>query len=313
MRIVFMGTPEFAVPSLKALYEAGHEIIAVITQPDRPRGRGQKLSYSPVKEAALALGLNIYQPQKIREQGFVEILKDLSPDLIVVVAFGQILTPNILSMPPYGCINVHASLLPAYRGPAPIHWAIMNGEKVTGITTMLMDTGLDTGDMLLKEEVSIPSDMTTGELHDLLAQVGAGLLVKTIELWRDKKISPVSQRGLAFSYAPLLTKEHELIHWEKSAETIVNQIRGLEPWPGAYTMYKGSILKIRGAQIYHQTEQKAQPGTVLKIVKDQGLVVQTGEGSILVTKVQPFGKQTMAAASFCNGYHLEVGYVFGTS
>ncbi|MFZ5753759.1 MAG: methionyl-tRNA formyltransferase [Bacillota bacterium] len=313
MRIVFMGTPEFAVPSLKALYEAGHEIIAVITQPDRPRGRGQKLSLPPVKEAALALGLNIYQPHKIREQGFVEILEDLSPDLIVVVAFGQILPPNILSMPPYGCINVHASLLPAYRGPAPIHWAIMNGEKVTGITTMLMDTGLDTGDMLLKEEVPISPDMTTGELHDLLAQVGAGLLVKTIELWQDKKISPISQNGLAFSYAPLLKREHELIQWEKTAETIFNQIRGLEPWPGAYTMHKGSILKIRGAQIYHQTEQKAQPGTVLKIVKDRGFVVQTGEGSILVTKVQPFGKQTMAATSFCNGYHLEVGYVFGTS
>ncbi len=313
MRIVFMGTPEFAVPSLKALVEAGHEVMAVITQPDRPRGRGQKLSYSPVKETALALGLKIYQPHKIREQEFVGILEALAPELIVVVAFGQILTENILSIPPYGCINVHASLLPAYRGPAPIHWAIMNGEKVTGITTMLMDTGLDTGDILLREEVAISPDMTTGELHDVLARVGAALLVKTIELWRDKEIIPVSQKGMPFSYAPLLKKEHELIHWEKTAETIFNQVRGLEPWPGAYTMYKESVLKIRGAQIYHETEQKAQPGTVLHIVKDQGFVVQTGQGSILVTKVQPFGKKTMAAASFCHGYHLEVGYVFTTS
>ena len=312
MRIVFMGTPEFAVPSLKALNASGHEIIAVITQPDRPRGRGQKLSFSPVKEAALALGLKIFQPHKIREQGFIEILKDLSPELIVVVAFGQILPESILKIPPYGCINVHASLLPAYRGPAPIHWAIMNGEKVTGITTMLMDTGLDTGDMLLKEEVAISPDMTTGELHDLLAQVGAGLLVKTVELWRKKEITPVSQKGMAFSYAPLLKKEHELIHWGKSAETVVNQIRGLEPWPGAYTMYNGGVLKIRGAKIYHQTEQKAQSGTVLQIVKDDGFVVQAGKGSVLVTKVQPFGKQTMGAASFCHGYHLEVGYVFTT-
>lgn len=312
MRIVFMGTPEFAVPSLNALYDSGHEIIAVITQPDRPRGRGQKLGFSPVKEAALALGLNIYQPHKVREQGFVEMLKDLSPELIVVVAFGQILPEDILKIPPYGCINVHASLLPAYRGPAPIHWAIMNGEKVTGITTMLMDTGLDTGDMLLKEEVAISPDMTTGELHDLLAQVGARLLVKTVELWEKKEITPVSQKGMAFSYAPLLKKEHELIHWGKSAETVVNQIRGLEPWPGAYTMYNKGVLKIRGAKIYQQTEQKAQPGTVLHIVKDQGFVVQAGMGSVLVTKVQPFGKQTMGAASFCHGYHLEVGYVFST-
>ena len=312
MRIVFMGTPEFAVPSLKALFDSGHEIIGVITQPDRPRGRGQKLSFSPVKEAALALGLNIYQPHKIREQGSVEMLKDLSPELIVVVAFGQILPESILKIPPYGCINVHASLLPAYRGPAPIHWAIMNGEKVTGVTTMLMDTGLDTGDMLLKEEVAISPDMTTGELHDLLAQIGASLLVKTVELWRQKEITPISQKGMAFSYAPLLKKEHELINWGKSAETVANQIRGLEPWPGAYTMYNEGVLKIRGAKVYHQTEQKAQPGTVLQIVKDIGFVVQAGKGSVLVTKVQPFGKQTMGAASFCHGYHLEVGYVFTT-
>ena len=311
IRIAFFGTPDFAVPSLHALHKSGYTLVAVVTQPDRAKGRGQKISSTPVKEAAQKIGISIYQPNRIKEKGFIDMLAGLSPDLIVVVAFGQILPKQILDMPRLGCINVHASLLPSYRGAAPIHWAVLNGEKETGITTMLMDSGLDTGDMLIRETVAIPLEITTGELHDLLAQTGAQLLIKTIELWRCGQIKPESQTGLLASYAPLLKREHELINWEKPALSIYNQIRGLQPWPGAFTFFHGNPLKITKANLYSPEGVTAEPGTVLELKKGQGFVVQTGQGSIIVNSVQPNGKRIMSADSFVHGYHLEVGYVLG--
>jgi len=313
LRVIFFGTPDFAVPSLYAIHESGYTLAAVITQPDRPKGRGQKVKNTPVKEAALNIGIPVYQPVTIKEDSFIDLLAELLPDLIVVVAFGQILPKRVLGLPRFGCINVHASLLPSYRGAAPIHWAVINGESQTGITTMLMDTGLDTGDMLLSERVAIPPEITTGELHDALAQTGAKLLIKTIELWRNGQLQPVSQKGLASSYAPLLKREHELINWEKPAESIYNQIRGLQPWPGAFTFFQGNQLKITEAKLYCEEAVTAKPGTVLELLKGRGFVIQTGQGSIAVNFVQPHGKKIMPADSFVNGYHLEVGYVFGAS
>ncbi len=314
MKIVFMGTPEFAVPSLQALHKKGYEIIGVVTQPDRPKGRGQKMSATPVKEAALQLGLRIYQPVKIKDESFIKQLEDLQPDLICVVAFGQILSERILNLPPLGCINVHASLLPAYRGAAPIHWSILRGEKKTGITTMLMNAGMDTGDMLLQKNTKITPEMTSGQLHDELKEMGAQLLLDTIELWKKGELKPHVQDENLATYAPLLKREHELIDWREKAEKVNNKIRGLDPWPGAYTLYKNKTLKIREAKMYQveTTKGEVKAGTVTKIVKGEGFVIQTGEGSLLITKVQPFGKKIMTADSFVNGHQLEVGYEFSS-
>ncbi len=309
-RIVFMGTPEFAVPSLQALYEEGHEIAAVITQPDKPKGRGQKLSYSPVKEKALGLGLQVLQPPKVRAAEEISQIRELRPDIIVVVAYGQILPQELLDIPPLGCINVHGSLLPAYRGAAPLQRAILNGEKKTGITTMLMNAGLDTGDILLQKEIEITPDMTFGELHDKMAALGAQLLCETIELLAAGQITPRPQEDSAATYAAMIKREDELIRWEETAEHIHNQIRGLAPWPGAYTFFQGQTLKIRGSKLFDTDAQEAAPGTVVQKIKGQGFVVQCGLGRLLVTAVQPNGKKIMPAESFANGYRLETGYVF---
>lgn len=310
MRIVFMGTPEFAVPVLEKIYDAGYNISAVVTQPDRPRGRGCKLAYSPVKEKALEIGLNVMQPQRVKDEEFIRTLQEIKPDLIIVAAFGQILPEEVLKIPAFGCLNVHASLLPLYRGAAPIQRAIMQGEIMTGITIMLMDKGLDTGDMLAKEEVKITADMNYGQLHDSLSLVGAELLLKTIPLWKDGKINALSQAGLESSYAAPLKKEDEIISWRNSASVIYNQIRALNPFPGAFTTFQDKPLKIRACEPYNTSHQGAEPGTVLLLLKGQGFVVRTGEGCLLVKEVQPMGKNIMAAYSFINGYHLEVGYVF---
>ncbi|HWJ03432.1 MAG TPA: methionyl-tRNA formyltransferase, partial [Verrucomicrobiae bacterium] len=233
MRVVFMGTPDFSVPCLNALVEAGHEVMAVVTQPDRPRGRGQQMAHSPVKAAALSFGLKILQPSKVREADFIATLKELAPEVIVVVAFGQILPGEILDLPLKGCINVHASLLPKYRGAAPIHWAVIEGEKQTGVTTMYMDRGLDTGDMLLKGTVEIGESATVGEVHDKLADLGARVLIETLA--NLDKIERLPQDHAASTYAPMLTREHEQINWGQDRGTVVNLIHGLNPWPGAYT------------------------------------------------------------------------------
>jgi methionyl-tRNA formyltransferase len=305
-----MGTPDFAVPILAGLAQTNNDLVAVVTQPDRPRGRGRKVSFSSVKEKALEMGLNVLQPCRIKEEGFIKTLQSLQPDLIVVAAFGQILPEKILKMPTYGCLNVHASLLPHYRGAAPIQRAIMAGEKKTGITIMLMDQGLDTGDILTQADVEIPVDFTFGQLHDRLAVIGAELLVKTIPLWQAGDITSHSQRDKESSYAFPIKKDDEKINWVNSAEVIYNQIRGLTPKPGTYTIFRKKPLKIKKSEIYVDTGQQAVPGTVLLLIKGQGFVVQTGDGSLLVKQVQPVGKKMMSAQSFINGYHLEVGDVF---
>ncbi|MGB3972725.1 MAG: methionyl-tRNA formyltransferase [Peptococcia bacterium] len=312
LSILFMGTPDFAVPSLQALVNEGHTIQTVITQPDRPKGRGQKLAYSPVKEKALELGLPIFQPRRIREPECVAKIKELQPDLICVVAFGQILPADLLAIPKFGCINVHGSLLPAYRGAAPIQRAIMNGEDKTGITTMLMDEGLDTGDMLLQETVEITLEMNSGELHDILAALGARLLVETVRLWPEQKIQAIPQDDELSSYASMLQKEDEKIDWNWEATRIHNQVRGLAPIPGAYTIFRNQKLKIRGSRVIEVDNRGEQAGKVLELRKGQGFVVQCGQGSLLVTEVQPVGKKTMPADSFINGYRLVTGEILTT-
>lgn len=306
-----MGTPDFAVNSLEKLVEKGHQVLAVITQPDRPKGRGKKLTPPPVKEKALDLGLKIMQPERIKDSYFIEKIKILQPDVIVVVAFGQILPESILSLPPLGCINVHASLLPKYRGAAPIHWAIINGETKTGITTMFMDKGLDTGDMLLKEEVEIGMDMTTGQLHDQLAKLGAELLVETLDKLEDKTIVPIPQEDAGSTYAPLLNKEHEKINWAKKAADIHNLVRGMNPWPGAYTLDNKKRLKIWSTKLECNIKRTEDlPGTVVEL-KEEGFLVQTGDIPILITMVQPAGKKKMAASDYVNGYGLTIGTQLG--
>jgi methionyl-tRNA formyltransferase len=310
MRIVFMGTPDFAVPVLVKLGQAGYDLAAVVTQPDRPRGRGHKVSFSPVKEKALEMGLKVLQPARVKDKSFIKTLQELQPELIVVAAFGQILPAEVLNIPVYGCLNVHASLLPRYRGAAPLQRAMMAGEKKTGVTIMLMDQGLDTGDILTQAEVEIPYNFNCGQLHDRLARSGAELLIKTLPLWQKGEISPQSQTGMESNYAAPLKKEDEKIDWANSAAVLYNQIRGLTPFPGAYTVFQGKPLKISESELYAFTGQPAVPGTVLLLLKGQGFVVQTGAGCLLVKQVQPVGKKTMPAHSFINGYHLEVGDVF---
>mgnify|MGYP003763364449 CR=1 FL=1 len=306
-----MGTPQFAVNSLEMLIEKGHQVVAVVTQPDKPQGRGKKLAPPPIKAKALEFNLTVYQPQRIKEPGFIEILKNLQPEVIVVVAFGQILPQEILELPPLGCINVHASLLPKYRGAAPIHWAIINGEEETGVTTMLMDEGLDTGPMLLKESIRINETMTMGHLHDQLAQLGANLLVETLDKLSRGQLKPEAQNDALSSYAPLLTKEHEKINWQDRKDDIHNLVRGMNPWPGAYTLFKGARLKIWETTLekYPGGEQ-GKAGEILKVTQG-GLWVQAGDHPLLITKVQPAGKKLMPAVSFANGYGIIPGQYLG--
>jgi len=306
-----MGTPEFAVESLNQIVQAGHNVVGVITQPDRPKGRGKKLAPPPVKEKAIELDLQVYQPEKVREANFIDVLKAVNPEVIIVVAFGQIIPKTILELPSFGCINVHASLLPKYRGAAPIHWAVINGETETGITTMFMDEGLDTGDMLLKERVPIEPNTTTGELHDQLAVLGGQVLVKTLAKLEKGELFPQPQNHELASYAPLLKKEHEKISWEQSAQNIHNLVRGMNPWPGAYTFYKESRLKIR--QTYLKENKYLTGGKVGEIIAidDDGLWVQTSDKPILVSRLQPAGKNKMSAKDFINGYDVTVRQFLG--
>lgn len=319
MRLVFMGTPDFSVPALRALVSGGHEVVGVFTQPDRPAGRGKNLKPSPVKIAAEELGLPIFQPERIKTPEGTQQLRVLAPDSIIVVAYGQILSREILQLPSKGCINVHASLLPAYRGAAPIHWAIMRGETRTGVTTMLMDEGLDTGDMLLKRELLISNEATTGEIHDQLAALGGELLLDTLKELEKGKLIPTPQTQET-SYAPLLKREHEYIDWLRTAADLHHQIRGLNPWPGAFTVFRGENLKIwRSKPLLDpdnssKTEivskgEKAEPGQVIR-VSEEGLLVQTGDGILWILEVQPAGKRAMPARDFFNGRHGQVGERF---
>ncbi len=303
LKIVFMGTPDFAVPCLKTLNE-NYEVIAVITQPDRPKGRGQKLTPSPIKEYALEHNLTVLQPEKIKTSETEEQLKKLAPDLIVVVAFGQILSKAILDIPQLGCINAHASLLPKYRGAAPIHWSIINGETKTGITTMYMDVGLDTGDMILKEEVSISAKMNTGELHDTLMNIGAKTLLQTIKQIAEGSVVRNKQNDAKASYAPLLTKELERINWLLPAQEIYNLVRGLNPWPVAFSIFKGKKLKIWQTKVIDNVTI-GEIGTVLSLT-ETGFTVQTGKGILEILELQPESKRKMTAKDFVCGNQIAI-------
>lgn len=300
-----MGTPEFAVPCLDVLTKE-HDVIAVFTQPDRPKGRGQKLAFSPVKEFALQRSLAIYQPQKIKTAEMESLFEKMHPDLIVVVAFGQILSKRILDSAALGCVNVHASLLPRYRGAAPIHWAIMNGEKKTGVTTMFMNEGLDTGDMILRREIEISPSMNTGELHDALMEMGAELLKETVRLLAEGSAPRESQDDNLSNYAPLLKKSVEKIDWNTSAVNIHNKIRGLNPWPGSYAIFKGKNLKLWQSSVVDEAGENDNFGEVIKITKS-GFIVAAGRGSLEITELQPSGKRRMAAHDFICGNGISVG------
>lgn len=306
MNIVFMGTPKFAVPSLKALIDE-FGVQAVYTQPDKPKGRGKKLGFSEVKEVAVENNIPVFQPLKLKNNvEEIERLKAFKPDFIVVVAFGQILTKEILGIPKYGCVNLHGSLLPKYRGAAPIQFAVLKGEKVSGNTTMLMDVGIDTGDMLLKDEVNITDDMTSGELHDILMERGAGLLVETIKKMVNGEVTPVKQEGES-SYASMLDKNMAKVNWEESAINIHNLVRGLNPWPIAYTSYNEQIMKIHKSVVLDKMSKK-DPGTILNVSKE-GIEVSTGDGVLLIKVVQfPNGKP-LTVEQYINGNSIEEGII----
>ena len=306
-RLVFMGTPDFAVPCLKTIVAAGYEVCGVVSQPDRPKGRGRKLCPSPVKEAALALGLPVVTVERVKDPAFLAQLQEWSPDVAVVVAFGQILPEAVLQAPRLGCINVHASLLPKYRGAAPIHRVLINGEKQTGVTTMLMDRGMDTGDMLLTETVDILPDMTMGELHDLLSERGATLIVKTLEQVFDGSAHPVPQDPAGATYAPMLDRALERIDWILPAQQIHNLVRGLNPWPGAYCICDNMTLKIWKTRVVPYSGSLL-PGRV-NALTPTGLLVETGQDLIELNEVQPECKRRMGARECACGYCLTPGAI----
>ena len=307
MKIIFMGTPDFSVGTFEALIEAGHEIVLAVTQPDKPKGRGEKVQYPPVKEAALKRQIPVFQPKRVRAPECIEELRKYDADIMVVIAFGQILPKEILEMTPYGCVNVHASLLPKYRGAAPIQWAVINGERVSGVTTMQMDEGLDTGDMLMKTEIVLDEKETGGSLHDKLAGAGAGLCVQTLEALKDGTVVREPQGESTTEYARMLDKGMGRIDWSKDAKSIECLIRGLNPWPSAYTEWNGRTMKIWEADVADIDEGR-EPGTVIRVERD-GFCVQTGRGSLKVRSLQIPGKKRMDAGAFLRGYQVDAGTV----
>ena len=300
-RVIFMGTPDFAVPCLARLLDISN-VIGVVTQPDKPKGRGQKLLPPPVKIFAEAHGIEVYQPERVKMPDFVNILQELAPDLVVVVAFGQILSKDILSLPPLGCVNVHASLLPRYRGAAPMQWAIVRGETETGITTMFMDEGLDTGDMLLQEKLPISQTMTTAELHDAMMQLGADVLEKTILSLAAGTLERIPQDETHSTYAPLLSKETGCIDWQKNAREIHDLVRGLNSWPGAYSILNGQKFKIWRTR---PAEGTANPGEIVSVTP-QGLLVGTGKGMLEILELQAPNKKKMKASDYVRGHGLHL-------
>jgi methionyl-tRNA formyltransferase len=307
MKIVFMGTPEFAVPSLERLIDE-FEVEAVLTQPDKPKGRGKKVAMSEVKEAALNHGLTVYQPVNLRkDEVLIKVLKDMKPDFIVVVAYGQILSKEVLDIPKYGCINLHASLLPKYRGAAPINWAIIRGEKMSGNTTMLMDVGLDTGDILLKSEVPITDSMTAGELHDILKEDGAELLIETLRKLAEGKVVRQRQENWDGFYASMLNKEMAAIDWTRSNNEIHNLVRGLNPWPIAYTHYKDSVMKIYSSVVLG-SESASKAGTIADVSKE-GIRVSCGQGEIMIKKVQFPGGKPLDVSEYIKGHKIDINEV----
>ena len=301
MRIVFMGTPDFSVPALKNLAKH-HQVEAVVTQQDRPKGRGHKMQFTPVKEAAIELGIPVYQPQKVKDLEFVDILRQINPDVIVVIAFGQILSRDILELPKYGCINVHASLLPKYRGAAPIQWAVIDGEEVSGVTTMYMGEGLDTGDMIDTAVVPLEKTETGGSLFDKLSLKGAELIVKTLSELEKGTAKRTPQKDELATYAGKITKELGKIDFSKPAKEIERLIRGLNPWPSAYTFMDGKMMKIWDASISSENTDRT-PGTIIEVGRDF-IKVATGEGILKIHELQLEGKKRMSVSAFLNGYEI---------
>jgi methionyl-tRNA formyltransferase len=308
-RIVFMGSPHFAVPSLELLIETGKDIILVVTQPDRPQGRGRVVSVTPIKQKALELGLPVMQPLSLKDEDFVRHMAELSPNMIIVVALGQIVPKTLLTLPPMGVVNVHPSLLPHFRGSAPIQWAIIKGEKTTGVSTMFLSEKLDAGDVLLSEIVPIREEDTAGSLHDTLALVGARLLVKTIKGLCDRTLTSVAQDHSKATYAPMLKKSDGLVHWSQPAFDICNLIRGLDPWPGAFTFYQGKRLAFFGCT-FSDKSPSGQPGEILGLAS-RGLHMATGQGSVYIREVQLEGRKKLPAADFLRGTVLDPGVVLG--
>lgn len=309
MKIIFMGTPDFSVGTLEKLIEAGHEILLVVTQPDKPKGRSKALQFPPVKEAALAQGLKVYQPKRIREPQCVEYLREYGADIAVVVAFGQILPKEILEMPKFGCVNVHASLLPKYRGASPIQWAVIQGEEVTGVTTMRMDEGVDTGDIILQQEVRLREDETGGSLFGRLSEAGAELCVKTLEAIGQGTAVFTPQDHQKATHTKMIQKQMGKLDWSRPARELECLIRGLNPWPSAYTSLQGKTLKIWKASVEEGASGIQPPGTITEVGKD-AWKVQTGQGLLALEEVQLEGKKRMAAGAFLRGFPLEAGQKF---
>lgn len=310
MRVVYMGTPDFAVGALEELIKEGHKVCAVVTQPDRKKGRGQELIFSPVKEAALRHNIDVLQPAKARDEEFIKELEKYKADIFVVAAYGQILPKSILDMPKYGCLNIHASLLPKYRGAAPIQWSIIDGEKETGVTIMQMNEGLDTGDMIMSETVEISADETGGSLHDKLAECGAKLVIKAMEdIEAGCAIFTPQPKSSPTAYAAMLNKDMGKIDWSKSAEEIERLIRGLSPWPSAFSSYKGKTLKIWEAAVAECSGQY-KPGEIFAVDKN-GFKVACGKAALSILSLQLEGKKRMEAADFLRGTALSSGCVLG--
>lgn len=301
MRVVFMGTPDFSVPALENI-EKKYEVVAVVTQQDRPKGRGHKMQYTPVKEKAIELEIPVYQPKRVKDPEFVDILKTLKPDVIVVIAFGQILSKEILELPKYGCINVHASLLPKYRGAAPIQWAVINGDKKSGVTTMYMAEGLDTGDIIDTSEIVLDEKETGGSLFDKLADLGGKLILNTLDKLETGTATRTRQDDARSTYAGKITKELGKIDFTKSAAEIERLIRGLNPWPSAFTYMDDKMLKIWNADVLEETVEE-DPGTITEVNK-KFIKVATGEGYLLLKEIQLEGKKRMNVTSFLNGYNF---------
>lgn len=311
MKVVFMGTPDFSVPALNALVEGGHEVALVVSQPDKPKGRGKAMQMTPVKARAVELGLPVATPLKVRgNEEFLTQLREINPDVIVVIAYGQILTKDVLYLAKYGCVNIHASLLPKYRGAAPIQWAVIDGEKVSGVTTMQMNEGIDTGDMLDRVEVELSEDETGGSLFDKLAEAGGKLILKTLEKIENGTSVPIPQTGES-NYVGTISKAMGEIDWNKSAEVIERLIRGLNPWPSAYTLLDEKTLKLWRAKVnVYPSDTAYLPGQITRVDKDS-FTVQCGEGTLTITELQLEGKKRMETDAFLRGYSVTVGQQLG--
>lgn len=306
-----MGTPDFAVPSLEMLINEGYKVVAVVTQPDKPKGRGNKMAAPPVKEIALKHGVEVLQPSKVKTAEFIEQIRELNPDLLITAAYGKILSKELLEVPKYGCINVHGSLLPAYRGAAPINWVVINGEKKTGITTMFTDVGIDTGDMLLKKELDIGPDMTVGELHDKIAVIGAEVLKDTLIELKKGTLKRIPQEDSQSSYAPMISKELGLIDWSKKALEIHNLVRGTDPWPGAYTFLEGNRMRVWKTMLVEEKTDNNQENGLILSVDDEGVLVKCSEGCILIKELQFDSSKRMAVKDYIRGHHIKTGEKLG--